>query len=57
MAVISMIMALKVQYARRMVKEMTITMAWNIKLTGKTPDVSYLITPRCCHIVASAGQN
>jgi hypothetical protein len=34
MAVISMIMALKVQYVRRMVKEMTITMAWNIKLTN-----------------------
>ena len=34
MAVISMIMALKVQYVRRMVKEMTIAMAWNIKLTN-----------------------
>jgi hypothetical protein len=34
MAVISMIMALKVQYVRRMAKEMAITMAWNIKLTN-----------------------
>jgi hypothetical protein len=33
MATISMIMALKVQYARRMTKETTITMAWNIRLT------------------------
>jgi hypothetical protein len=34
MAAISMIVALKVQYARRMAKEMTIAMAWNIRLTN-----------------------
>jgi len=34
MVAIAMIMALKVQYTRRMVKEMIITMAWNIRLTN-----------------------
>jgi len=32
MTTISIIVALKVQYATRMVKEMTIAMAWNIRL-------------------------